>query len=231
MVLENSLSVQIKGIRDGLLIMLESGAWNEMEGALFEHIKEKENFFKGAKITLDVGDTVLRASDISSLRDKLSEKEMSLYAVISSSTTTKQNAKTLGLLTQISMMQTEPIEKSIDTSVAGENAVMIQRTLRSGFQVSYKGHVVVIGDVNPGAEVIASGSIVVWGKVRGVIHAGAEGDEKAVVCAMDLDPTQLRIAGYISIPPAKKGKPQPEIAYIKDGKLVAESWNYKEGGR
>ena len=82
------------------------------------------------------------------------------------------------------------------------------------------------GDVNPGAEIIAGGSVIVWGRLRGMVHAGAGGDEKAIVCALDLAPTQLRIAGYISVSPQdKRRKPLPEIASVRQGRIVAEAWS------
>ncbi len=84
-----------------------------------------------------------------------------------------------------------------------------------------------IGDVNPGAEIIARGDVVVWGRLRGMVHAGAEGDESAVVCALDLSPTQLRIAGQIAVTPKRRGKPQPEMARISNGQVVAEPWDPK----
>jgi len=118
-----------------------------------------------------------------------------------------------------------------DTALTGENAVMVHKTMRSGFKVTYQGHVVVLGDVNPGAEIIATGSVVVWGWLRGVVHAGAEGDEGAVVCALRLEPTQLRIASYIAVTPKHKGKPMPEMAYIKNGQVIAEQMNDKEVGK
>jgi septum site-determining protein MinC len=78
--------------------------------------------------------------------------------------------------------------------------------------------------------VIATGNVVVWGRLRGVVHAGAEGDEQAVICALDLAPLQLRIAGQIAITPQRKGKLQPEMAHIKDGQVVAEVWNPNRKG-
>ncbi len=103
----------------------------------------------------------------------------------------------------------------------------MERTLRSGFSLRHPGHVIVIGDVNPGAEIIAGGNVVVWGHLRGMVHAGAEGDESAVVCSLDLSPTQLRIAGKIALTPQRRGKPQPEMARLEDGQVVAEPWNPK----
>ena len=106
----------------------------------------------------------------------------------------------------------------------GEAAVMIHRTMRSGFKVAYQGHVVVIGDVNPGAEIIATGSVVVWGRLLGTVHAGAEGDETAVICALDLSPLQLRIAAKVAIAPKGNKDPKPEVASINGDQIVAEPW-------
>ena len=84
---------------------------------------------------------------------------------------------------------------------------------------------VIIGDVNPGAEIVASGDVIVWGRLRGLVHAGALGDETAVICALELTPTQLRIADQIAISPdEKRGKAIPEQAAIRSGQIVAEMW-------
>ena len=77
----------------------------------------------------------------------------------------------------------------------GEEAVLVRRSLRSGQRITARGHVVVMGDVNYGAEVIASGSVFVLGHCRGIIHAGSEGDAQARVLAWKLEPTVLSIAG------------------------------------
>ncbi len=228
MVADRRLTVQIKGIKDGLLVTLGEGTWPELEGALFQHIQERSGFFQGARVTLDVGNLILHAAEMGGLRDRLSEMGISLWAVLSNSPTTEQTAQMLGLGTRMSTPRPERAIRALDTNLpTGENAFLVQRTLRSGYKVSYQGHVVVIGDVNPGAEIVAGGSVVVWGRLRGVVHAGAEGNEQAVVCALDLAPTQLRIASLIAVPPQRKGKPQPELASIKDGQVVAEAWNIK----
>lgn len=88
--------------------------------------------------------------------------------------------------------------------------LLVRRTLRSGQVLQHLGHVVVIGDVNPGAEIIAGGDVVVWGRVRGTIHAGALGDNKAIVCALELRPTQLRIGSHIATSPPETGTSSPK---------------------
>ncbi|MEW6173647.1 MAG: septum site-determining protein MinC [Bacillota bacterium] len=103
--------------------------------------------------------------------------------------------------------------------------VLVQRTLRSGQSVYYPGNVVVLGDVNPGAQVTATGDVIVVGALRGTVHAGAGGNEKAMVIAFRFEPTQLRIANHISRPPeGMVAAGQPEVARIKDGIVTIETF-------
>ena len=220
-------TIQIKGIREGLLATLGDGAWAELQDALFKQVEDQSSFFQGARLAIDVGNQILHAAEMGGLRDRLSEKGISLWAIISNSPTTEQTARVLGLATRLNSARPARSIRSLDTNLSGESAVLVQRTLRSGFKLTHQGHVVVIGDVNPGAEIVAAGSVVVWGRLSGVVHAGADGNEKAVVCALDFSPTQLRIADRIAIPPQRKGKPQPEMASIQNGQVVSEVWNMK----
>jgi septum site-determining protein MinC len=227
--------IRIKGIRDGLLAILGEGAWPELRAALLDHIDQQSEFLRGARLALDAGSLVLKAVDLGQLRDALSERGVSLWAVLSSSPTTERTAQSLGLATRIPhpfqerTVHEQPISAHA-TPLAGEEAVFVHRTLRSGASLHHPGHVVIIGDVNPGAEIISGGNVLVWGRLRGMVHAGAQGDESAVVCALDLMPTQLRIAGQIAITPQRRGKPQPEMARLIDGRVVAEPWNPKRKG-
>lgn len=111
-----------------------------------------------------------------------------------------------------------------------ENTILVQRTLRSGQSIRYNGNVVVLGDVNPGAEVTATGNIIVMGALRGVVHAGAGGDESAVVMAFKLQPTQLRISNHITRPPDDEtlDSDHPEMARIKGGVVTIEA--FQPGG-
>jgi len=229
------MSIQMKGIREGLLITLEEGPWAENQAALLKHLDEQAEFLQSGdrkeapRIALDLGSQTLKAAEMGGLRDKISERGLTLWAVISSSTTTEQTAQMLGLATRIHPPRAERSASVSDgSSTAGTDvvadAMFVRKTMRSGVKLQHYGHVVVVGDVNPGAEIIAGGDVVVWGRLKGMVHAGAQGDENAIVCALDLSPTQLRIAEQIAIPPQRKGKPQPEIARIQDGQVLAEAW-------
>ena len=216
--------INIKGIREGLLITLGDGEWVGVYQSLLSHIDTRSEFLKGAKITLEVGNHILNASALGRLRDQLSERGINLRAVLSNSPTTERNAQALGLATKLSKPSPDRTTRRLDTSVTGDQAILVQRTLRSGHSLKHPGHIIVIGDVNPGAEIVAGGNVVIWGRLRGTVHAGAKGNEDAVVCALDLSPTQLRIAEKISITPPQRKKPRPEIARLEDGKVVAEPW-------
>jgi septum site-determining protein MinC len=219
---DSSSSIQIKGIRDGLLITLEGSSWPELAVDFVKNVDDRASFFQGAHIALDVGVCELRVAELSNLRDELSDRGIGLWAVLSTSPITERTAQNLGLATRIS--KPHRIEPHEEAELPKDSARWIKGPLRSGARVEYDGNVVVLGDVNPGAEIEAGGSVIVWGRLRGVVHAGAQGDEKAVVCALELAPTQLRIADGIAISPKKAGKITPEIARLKDGNLLAETW-------
>lgn len=224
-----SVAIQIKGIRDGLLLTLGEGSWPEVEQALIAHLDQQADFLRGARIALDVGNQVLKAADLGHLRSEVSERGITLWAVLSDSPITIQTAQTLGLATRITKPQPELTPARLDTALHdGEPAVLLRRTLRSGFSVKSPGHIIVIGDVNPGAEVIAGGDILVWGRARGMLHAGAEGNTQSAIYALDLSPTQLRIAEKIFTTPQRRGKPQPEMAHLSDGQIIARPWEPKK---
>ncbi|MCS7248110.1 MAG: septum site-determining protein MinC [Anaerolineales bacterium] len=220
--------IRVKGIREGLLFLLEEGNWEENRRYLLKLVEEREAFWRGAQVALDSRSVVLCEEEILALKDYLSQRGLTLWAVLSDSPSTQLAAQKLGLATRLNRPPKDKVP-SLSTIVHdGEEALLINKTLRSGYRVEYAGHVVVLGDVNPGAEIIASGSIMVWGRLRGVAHAGAEGNTQAIVCALDLQPTQLRIAGQIALTPQRKGKPQPEVVRLQNGQLVAQPWNAKD---
>ena len=221
-------SIQIKGIGEGLLITLGKGVWSELREALLTHLSLQADFLRGGKLAVDVGDQHLSVVELGDLRNEVSKYGIVLWAIVSSSSETRKAGQSLGLATRLAQSNNEQVKKNSDTVKRDDTAVLVKRTLRSGYKLQFSGHVVVIGDVNPGAEIVAEGNVVVWGRLRGVVHAGANGDESAIICALDLSPTQLRIAGKIAVTPQRRGKLQPEIARLEDGIVVADTWKTKE---
>ena len=102
-------------------------------------------------------------------------------------------------------------------------------TLRGGQALQHVGNIVVVGDVNPGAELVASGDILVFGALRGTAHAGAQGDFEARVGALELAPTQLRIATLIAASDGRRHAREPEEAYVIEQRIVIAPFGRVKG--
>lgn len=238
MVTQTDPLIRIRGGRDGLLISLNPGRFADLRAQIADEMTQKGSFFQGSQVTLDVGQLPLRGEQLADLQDLLAGHGLSLFTVLAQSELTRQAAQEMKLATRVAGSQTDlngrPLSPSSTQSVtvnrtdAPAVGLLLKETLRSGRSVYHEGHVVVIGDVNPGAEIIAAGDVIVWGRLRGLVHAGALGEQTAVICALALTPTQLRIADQIAIPPAAPpDKLSPEKACIRDGQIVAEPWPHK----
>ncbi|MCC6979004.1 MAG: hypothetical protein IT343_11835 [Candidatus Melainabacteria bacterium] len=118
-----------------------------------------------------------------------------------------------------------PSEKKEEVKGPVQAGVMyLRQTLRSGQTVSHQGHMVIIGDVNPGAEVVAEGDITVWGALRGIARAGVGGNNDAEIRALRLQPIQIRIGDAFARSPDRNRLHYdvhngPETARIVDGKI------------
>ncbi len=216
--------VQIKGLRDSLLVSLTDAPWEEQSAALLAQIDGQPTFFQGARLALDVGSQVLKVNQMVDLRDRLSERNVSLWAVVSESPTTEKTAQLLGLATRISKPRPEEQRSVEPQNVSNDTALFLTKTLRSGTRIEYPGNVVIIGDVNPGAEVVAEGSVFVWGKLRGVVAAGTKGNENTVVCALELLPMRLQLCEQSVNGSERKEAGEPEIAFLRKGSIVIEPW-------
>ncbi|MFC4453358.1 septum site-determining protein MinC [Deinococcus sonorensis] len=112
--------------------------------------------------------------------------------------------------------------------------VILQHGLRAGFRGEYRGSVVVLGDVNPGAELIAGGDVIVMGALRGVVHAGADGRQDAIVYARPIASAQIRIADALARAPEsssmdsmkrREASPEAELARLQDGSIQIEAYH------
>ncbi|RME76116.1 MAG: septum site-determining protein MinC [Chloroflexi bacterium] len=217
--------IKIKGTSNGLVITLGAGAWPRLVEELDALLGERASFFKGGRVALRVGARLLSTADIEAVGQVLSKHHVTLWAVESEAEETRTAAAELGLEVEL---EPRPISPEQSRPTAGDT-ILIRRTLRSGQVVEFPGNVVVIGDVNPGAEIRAGGNVVVWGRLRGAVHAGMNEElgEMAVVCALDMSPSHLRIGDYLALSPADDSRTQivPEMAFVHDRQIVAEPWS------
>lgn len=190
-------NIQLKGVKDGFrLVITTSATMGNIISELQNKIEQSLDLFKAK------GDVVLHIDAPSlSFSDKLKIQETIL----------KQHPTTV-----ISFAEPEtPVMPA---------SVFHKGTLRSGQNLHSDAHLVILGDVNPGAEITAVGNVVVLGALRGVVHAGSSGDRSACVSALQLNPTQIRIADIITRSPDESVEiRQPETAYIKDERIYIDS--------
>ena len=135
-------------------------------------------------------------------------------------------------VTLVAVSKTKPIEAIVEAYEAGQRVfgenkvqemVVVNRTLRGGQEIRTESSVMVCGNVNPGAQIIAGGSIDIRGTCRGMVHAGAFGDSTAFIIADHLMPTQIRISNLIARSPDEMEKTErAERAFIKEGRIVIE---------
>lgn len=247
-----SANIAIKGTRSGLLLTLEPETpFNDLLQALAVRLEEAPAFFRGASLTVDTTRRNLRVTERIQLERLLAEYQMSV-APLEKATEARRDARTITLpspetpshppvvvpravVTRQLDMQAEasfgspssPDEEAYEQRDPRslDDALFIRRTVRSGQAISHHSHVVILGDVNPGAEIVAGGDIIVWGMLKGMVHAGYPDNDQALVCSLYLSPVQLRIAHLLSRPPEGfEVQPHPEVAMIRNNQIIVETW-------
>jgi len=210
--------VALKGTRDGLVLYLDPVAdFGVLMNELAKLLKNSVQFLQGASVRCYAGKKEYTEDEHAKLGTVLREQRMELVGWL-----TSEEAGVPGKAQ--SYVEEDKATHHWEEGMVEGSCLFVERTLRSGKSVQFDGHVVVLGDVNPGAEIIATGNIAVLGSLRGVAHAGATGERSATVSAYHLAPTQLRIADLVTRAPDEEDSGRgPEIAKIKDDQLIVEA--------
>ncbi|MBZ4652898.1 MAG: minC [Peptococcaceae bacterium] len=208
--------VTFKGNREGLLVICDDKAlWDEIIERLTNRLQGKEgSFFEGASVVIDTGTRTLTSEQVAEIWNTFEENGLKVKSIKSQTGKVVSECKE-GTEGRQSRERTGP------ELVSKLPSLIVKRNVRSGQKITFPGNVIILGDVNPGAEVMAKGSIVVMGTLRGIAHAGVEGDEDVLVTSLRLKPTQLRIAGYITRAPEEEPS-EPEVAQVVDGMIICE---------
>ena len=222
--MENPDRIVIKGTSNGVIVTIGPGEWQAVLEQLAKKLSQRSSFFKGGRVSLAVSKRLLEAEAIEAVGRLLAEHHMTLWAVTSDAPETRAAAQSLGLEVESAVSPAPGAVADQDSLV--ETTITIRRTLRSGQSVEHPGSVVVIGDVNPGAKIVAGRNIIIWGRLRGSAHAGAVIADDAFVCALELSPMQLSIGNIISRAPVEAAPAEimPEMALVQNGQIVAEGW-------
>ncbi len=222
---ENS-SVTFKGTVNGLTIILkQEESFEEIVSCMRVKMGTAGKFFRGAKLAVKYKGRTLSETEKNKLHDLLIKE--SGAQILSFDEETADNGSAAAPASKAgSGERNNQIKKYMFFKGIDEGQTKFYRgTVRSGQLITFDGNLVVLGDVNPGAVIEATGNIVVMGLLRGVVHAGSNGNKEAIVAALGLNPTQLRIADIITRPPDEKGQAAnliPEMAYVKEDTLYVE---------
>jgi len=213
MSLTESPPVQVKADRNGFTLVPDPAAsFESVMDFLRRRMEQSREFFHATQMVLDLRTSPLRTDEISALHEMLVEKAMVKLVEV-------RLSEDLSLTLEGEARRRKAVLKeSIPESDA---PVIVRSTCRSGVRIVSASDCVVLGDVNPGAEIVAAGDVVVFGVLRGIAHAGAEGERSARIWAISIEPSQIRIADLVAVPP-RGGKPVPkrfEVAEIQNGAI------------
>lgn len=214
-------AIVFKGGLDGLSILVSDGlSPDQFLQAVEEKIEANARFFRGARLKVTYKGIDLSADEEALLFKLLDERSGAVIESLKKAGVVVEKAATTPVAGKAGIVK--PIRRYFSKDKDESDCKFIQSTLRGGTRVQYEGSVVVIGDVNPGAEVIATGNVIVLGLLRGMVHAGSAGSRDAFITALKLKPTQLRIADLIARCPDDPDTPGvfPEIASVKENAIV-----------
>lgn len=214
-----SQPVVLKSNRYGINLILDADMpFGQLEEAILEKFQESEKFFKNAKIAISFEGRRLSQ-----------EEEFSILDMIAKNT----SIQVICVVDQDEMRE-QMYKEKIDSyyqDVADNTGEFYKGTLRSGQVLKCDTSIVIIGDVNPGAKIIAKGNIVILGSLKGNAYAGAAGDESCFVTALDMDPVQIKIGNVIGRS-ADRGPWEairnrhrtmdPQIALVSKGNILIE---------
>lgn len=220
-------TVELKGFRDGMRLIIDPEAsMEQIEQAIVERMANLGNSLSGLTMNMDLGSRSLNDEELVRLKNVLNEDYgLEVKQIIGDSYDEPKAA----IEPQITGVPALHGEEHVYNQLASahEETRFIRHTLRSGqVERALEGNMVILGDVNPGAEVVAAGDIIVLGTLRGVAHAGALGNTSSIIFSLNLLPTQLRIGRFITRPPAEQHPHQrAEIARVEEDAIIVEDFD------
>ncbi len=202
--MKNCVSI-VLGKEEITLKISEKADYKEIEECLKEKIPELKKLYKNEKTPIFVTGKVLKNKEIDRIKEII-QKDIDVKVEFDS-------PKVLGL---------HGIKKAFAEEIKSSETKFHRGSLRSGMKLEYEGSIVVLGDVNAGAEVIAGENIVVLGILRGVAHAGAKGNVEAMIAAAQIESPQIRIANIVKEIEKEEEETRKTYAYVKENAIIIE---------
>lgn len=172
---------------------------------LTKKMKELKKMYKNEDTPIYVSGKVLKNKEIEEIQ-KIIKSEINVEIEFDS-------PKVLGL---------HGIKKAFEQEINSSETKFYRGSLRSGKKIEYEGSIVIIGDVNGGAEVISGENIVVLGNLRGLAHAGAKGNKSAIIAAEAMDTAQIRIANIVKELEKEETERRHVYIYVRENEIIIE---------
>ena len=225
---ESHPTVELKGFRDGMRLIIDPEATIEqIEQAIVERMENLGDSLSGMAMNMDLGSRSLDDGELVRLKNLLNENYgLEIKQIIGDAQDDPRRTEAIQIAGVPAIHGAERVYDQLVPMV--EETRFIRHTLRSGqIERALEGNMVILGDVNPGAEVVAAGDIIVLGTLRGVAHAGALGNTSSVIFALNLLPTQLRIGRFITRAPAEQQHQhqRAEIARVLEDAIIVEEYD------
>jgi septum site-determining protein MinC len=221
---EQNTQVQLKTQGERLLLILPTESqvppsefsWWEIWQQMKQRLNAGDRLRKpNTALHLVAKDRLLDNRQLQDLAETLNTYQIQLKCVATSRRQTAIAACTLGYSVEQIPLETSLTADFQTTPAPLADALYLQMTVRSGVEIRHAGTVIILGDINPSGIIIADGDILVWGRLRGVAHAGASGNRESLIMALQMEPTQLRIADAVARAPEKSPTNfLPEVAHI-----------------
>ena len=200
--------ILIKGNKDGLNAQInieKFSGFDEMLTTLIGKLSKGKQFYKDSTLYITTKLEALTEKDVEKLRVSLLE-EICLKEIV------------------LEDIQEKEEENKVFSGIYEGRTKFIRKTVRGGQSVKFPGNIVIIGDVNSGAEVYAGGNIIVLGSIKGNVFAGVSGNKNAIIAAFLLQPEVLKIGDLITISPDSEKPTYPEVARVKDDEIIVEPY-------
>ncbi len=214
--------IEFKGTKDGIVLQIKPfHCFEEITDCIHKKFEKSAQFFTGATIIGVEGSIGIEKNRWELYKILTEDYQLNVISLDPVAKTEKEPEPVVVPDTVVIEEKEETIQvldyNEYDTKI-------VRKNLRSGMSVAYDGNIVVIGDVNPGAEISAGGNVIVMGKLRGMVHAGKFGNKETYIIASKLIPTQIRIGNLIARAPEDDhiDELKPEIAHIKSGHMSIE---------
>ncbi|MGF1672452.1 MAG: septum site-determining protein MinC [Rivularia sp. (in: cyanobacteria)] len=223
-VANQKIQVEIRNAKDKLVLILPTISeasiseytWSEIWQQMKLRLLAQQRFFNSKiNVHLVAHDRLLDSRQLQDIAETLSEMSLQLKSVGTSRRQTAIAAAGAGYSVEQLQPKTAFNFESKAATLPPAEPLYLETTVRSGVEIRHRGSVIILGDVNPGGIVVADGDILIWGRLRGIAHAGAQGNSECTIMALQMEPTQLRIADALARAPEKTPTQiYAEVAYI-----------------